>query len=35
MNSEYYRNLIIQLVKQTDNVEKLKMIYRIIKRYLD
>lgn len=30
-----YKKLIIELLENTNDNEKLKLIYRIIKRYLD
>lgn len=30
-----YKKLIIELLEKTNDYEKLKLLYRIIKRYLD
>lgn len=35
MDVNDYRKMIIKLIKKTNNTEKLSIIYRIIKRYLD
>lgn len=31
---EVYKRLIIALIEQADDIEKLEIIYRIVKRYL-
>lgn len=35
MGTEDYKKLIIELLEKTNDSEKLKILYRIIKRYLD
>lgn len=35
MNANDYKKMIIELIKKTNDKEKLSIIYRIIKRYLD
>ena len=35
MEINNYKRMIIKLVKRTNDIEKLSIIYRIIKRYLD
>ncbi len=35
MSTNDYKKLIIELIRKTNDIEKLKLLYRIIKRYLD
>lgn len=35
MNEKDYKNLIIELIEKANDDEKLKLLYRIIKRFLD
>lgn len=35
MNANDYKKAIIKLLKKTEDTEKLQIIYRIIRRYLD
>lgn len=32
---ERYKKLIVNLIERADNLEKLKIIYRFVKKYLD
>ena len=34
MDTNDYKQSIIELIRKTNDIEKLKLIYRIIKRYL-
>lgn len=35
MNAEDYKKLIINLIRKATDTDKLKIIYRFVKRYLD
>lgn len=35
MDAKDYKLLIIKLIEGTNDIEKLSIIYRIVKRYLD
>lgn len=35
MDAKAYKKMIIEMIKKTNDTEKLSIIYRIIRRYLD